>query len=154
MKRLSLHGCNQISTISLRAISNLVNLEFLDLSNCRKLTLDGMLRIGKSCRQLTQVSLASCGDCISDAVVEALVVHLKVLVTVNLSFCPRVGERSLRALANCEKLQSFDASGCVSVTDQAILRLCDGEFNPGLRHLFLDGELVLLICVSCPSSSS
>lgn len=139
MRRLVLHGCNQISTISLRAISHLVNLETIDFSGCNRLTLDGIARIGKSCPKLTQISLASCGDCVTDAVVESLILNSKSLTTVNLSYCGKVGERSLKALSRCERLHFLDLSGCNGINDQAILYLCDGEFRPGLRHLFLGG---------------
>ena len=139
MKRLVLHGCNLISALSLRAISNLVNLEVLDLSGCNKLTIDGISRIGKSCGSLRQISLASCGDCVGDSFVEQLVAHSTSLTTVNLSYCQRVGKRSLRALSRCNKLQFLDLTGCTGVSDQSILHLCDGEFVPGLRHLILAG---------------
>ena len=139
MKRLVLHGCNLISTLSLRAISRLVNLEVLDLSGCTKLTIDGISCVGKSCRNLRQISLASCGDCIGDTFVEQLIVHSMYLTSVNLSYCQRVGKRSLKALSRCKKLHFLDLTGCTGVSDQSILNLCDGEFVPGLRHLILAG---------------
>lgn len=139
MKRLVLHGCTLISKLSLRAISNLVNLEVLDLSGCSKLTLDGISGIGKACRRLVHISLANCGDCVTDATVESLVVNCKSMTSANLSYCPRVGERALKALSRCVMLHSLDLTGCSGVTDQAILSLCDGEFSPGLRHLLIAG---------------
>jgi F-box/leucine-rich repeat protein 2/20 len=135
MKRLNLHGCSQLSSNSLKAISNFINLETLDLSSCTSITIEAS-RIGKACRHLSSLSLASCGHCISDAIVESLVTHASALTSVNISFCPRISEQSLKALSTCKKLQTLDLTGC-GITDQAILHLCEGHFSPGLQHLYL-----------------
>lgn len=135
MKRLNLHGCSQLSSNSLKAISNFINLETLDLSSCSSITIEAS-RIGKACRHLSSLSLASCGHCISDAIVESLVTHASALTSVNISFCPRISEQSLKALSTCKKLQTLDLTGC-GITDQAILHLCEGHFSPGLQHLYL-----------------
>ena len=137
MKHLKLHGCSLLSTLSMKAISNCSNLETLDLSGCTRLTINGAKCIGESCRKISVLSLASCGDCISNAVVEAIVSNLDLLTSANLQFCPKVGERSLKAISACTGLQTLDLTGCSGVTDQAILHLSEGNFVPGLRHLFL-----------------
>ena len=137
MKHLKLHGCSLLSTLSMKAISNFSNLETLDLSGCTRLTINGAKCIGKSCRKISVLSLASCGDCISNAVVEAIVSNLDLLTSANLQFCPKVGERSMKALSKCTGLQTLDLTGCSGVTDQAILHLSEGNFYPGLRHLLL-----------------
>ena len=137
LKHLNLHGCTLLSTLSMTVISKFTNLETLDLSGCNKLTLRGAKRIGKTCTRITTLSLALCRDCINNAVVEALVTNLNLLSTVNLQFCHKVSERSLKALATCTQLQSLDLTGCVGVTDQAILHLSEGNYSPGLRHLLL-----------------
>jgi hypothetical protein len=121
----------------MKAIAHFSNLETLNLSGCNKLTLDGARCVGKACRRITYLSLASCGDCISDALLESLVLHLELLTTANLSFCPKLSERSLKALSSCGHLDTLNLSGCAGVTDRAILHLSEGNFNPGLRHLFL-----------------
>jgi len=137
IKHLNLHGCALISTLSMKAIANFSNLETLDLSGCNKLTLAGSKHIGKSCTKIRVLSLAICGDCISNTVVEALVSNLNLLSTVNLQFCSKVGERSMKALSTCSELQRLDLTGCSGLTDQAILHLSEGNYSPGLRHLFL-----------------
>lgn len=137
MKIINLHGCNLLSTLSLKSISNFSHLEVLDVSGCTKLTFEGVKEIGKSCRKLSVLSMASCGECVSDAIVETLVVHLRLLRSANVSFCPKIGDRSLKALSSCSKLQLLDLTGCIGVTDQSILYLTEGQFKPGLRDLFL-----------------
>ncbi|KAL3775761.1 hypothetical protein ACHAW5_005331 [Stephanodiscus triporus] len=137
LKHLNLRGCSLVSTLTMKAIGNFSNLETLDLSGCDKLTLVGAICIGKACKRLSSLSFSSCGDCINDAMLEVIVNHLEHLSSANLSFCPKVSDRSLKALATCSRLETLDLTGCVGVSDQSILQLCEGHFSPGLRHLFL-----------------
>ena len=137
MKHLNLRGCSLLSTLTMKAIGNCNNLETLDLGGCDKLTLEGAKSIGKSCKWIRQLSFGSCGDCISDAMVEVIVNHLDQLASVNLSHCPKIGDRSLKALSTCNRLDTLDLTGCTGVGDRSILQLCDCHFNPGLRQLYL-----------------
>eukprot|EP00984_Skeletonema_dohrnii_P026743 scaffold16135_cov126-Skeletonema_dohrnii-CCMP3373.AAC.3 len=140
LKHLNLHSCPQVCNLSLVAISNFGALESLDLSGCTKLALTGASHIGKKCRHLSSLSLASCGDCVSNALFEAMILRLAFLKTVNLSFCKKISDRSLKALSKCQHLQTLDLTGCTAVTDTAILLLCEGTYiSPGLRNLFLAG---------------
>ena len=135
MRHLNLHGCNKLSTLSMKAIAKLSNIETLDLSGCNQLTLEGAKCIGKACTSISVLSLS--GDCINNSMVEAIVAQLEFLRLLNLSFCPKLGDRSLRAISGCQRLESLDLTGCVRVTDQSVFHLCEGNFSPGLRHLFL-----------------
>lgn len=140
LKHLNLHACPQVCNLSLIAISNLGALESLDLSGCTKLTLNGASHIGKRCRHLVSISLASCGDCVSNALFEAMILRLIFLKTVNVSFCKKISDRSLKALSKCQHLQTLDLTGCTAVSDQSILFLCEGTYiSPGMRNLLLAG---------------
>lgn len=140
LKHLNLHACPQVCNLSLIAISNLGALESLDLSACTKLTLNGASHIGKRCRRLVSISLASCGDCVTNALFEAIILRLTSLQIVNLSFCKKISDRSLKSLAKCPHLQTLDLTGCTAVTDQSILFLCEGTYvSLGLRNLLLAG---------------
>lgn len=137
LKSLNLHGCFLLKMHALKSISNFRSLELLDLSGCTEITYDGASIIGKCCRKLTVLSLASCGDCVNDAIVETLVKDQKHLRVVNVSFCLSLGNRSMKALSTCKKLQVLDLTSCIGVTDQSILHLSEGEYNPGIQDLFL-----------------
>ena len=39
----------------------------------------------------------------------------------------------------CKELESIDISGCINIDDIALLRLTEGEFNPGLKHIYMIG---------------
>jgi hypothetical protein len=135
MRHLNLHRCKKLSTLSMKAIAKLSSLETLDLSGCNELTLEGAKCIGKTCTRISILSLS--GDCINNSMVVALVAQLEFLRFLNLSFCPKIGDRSLRAIAGCQRLESLDLAGCVRVSNQSVFHLCEGNFSPGLRHLFL-----------------
>ena len=135
LRNLNVRGCTLISTLSMRAISKFANLERLDLSSNNKLTVVGAKCIGRACRKLTHLSLSSCGDCICNGIVDALISGQINLVSTNLSSCKRI--TSLKALATCRSLQSVDLTNCSGITDEAVLQLTEGAFEPGLKALHL-----------------
>ena len=135
LRNLNVRGCTLLSTLSMRAISKFANLERLDLSSNNKLSVAGAKCIGKACRKLTHLSLSSCGDCIGNGIVDALITGQNDLVSVNLSSCKKIS--SLKALATCRSLQSVDLTNCSAITDGAILQLTEGTFEPGLKALLL-----------------
>lgn len=138
IKALNLHGCFQIQTVALASIGRFSALENLVLSGCTKLSADGIAKLSKSCPKITDLSLACCGDCVSDVSMALLVQSMKQLVNVNVSLCRKVGRRSFAALSECPKLRLLDASGCTAVTDDAVMALCSGSgFSPGLECLDL-----------------
>ena len=137
LKRLNLHGCVQISTLALKSIAMLEQLEDLTLSGCVKLTYDGISAIATSCTNIFSISLAHCGDCINDLSIEILCKNLKNLTTINFSYCEQIGRKALNAVASCLKLRRLDLTGCKGVNDDALLSLCDSDFCPGLSALYL-----------------
>lgn len=137
IKYLNLHGCFQISTIVLRSIALLTNLESLILSGCVNLTNKGLSIVALSCPKVTLISFASCGDCINDITVQIITKHMINLSRVNISGCEKIGRRAMDALSKCKDLKWLDLSGCKGLTDLAILPLCEGVFSPGLHALYL-----------------
>jgi hypothetical protein len=149
IRSLNVHGCFQMQTVALASIGRFLALENLVLSGCTKLSADGIAQLAKSCTQISNLSLAGCGDCLSDASMALLAHSMKHLVNVSVSDCRKVGKRSFAALSTCSKLRRLDASGCAAVTDDAVMALCSGSgFSPGLEcldlsHCFMVGDLSL-----------
>ena len=138
IKSLNLHGCFQMQAVALASIGRFSALENLVLSGCTKLSADGIAKLSKACPRVTDLSLAGCGDCVSDVSMAVLAQSMKQLTNVNVSFCRKVGRRSFAALSECPKLRRLDASGCTAVTDDAVMALCSGGgFSPGLECLDL-----------------
>ena len=138
MKQLNLHGCFRVCRVALGALSSLKNMESLALSGCKSLSLEGINEIAKNCRKLSQISLAGCGECVTDAMIEILGASLERLKVLDLSDCIKVGKRSCKSISRCSALSSLNLSGCRKVCNEAILSLGEGTFRPGLRELFLN----------------
>ena len=137
IKSLNMHGCFQIQNVALESIGRFTALETLILSGCTKLTAGGISKLANACPQVFELSLSGCGDCISDASMETLAQSMKLLTTVNVSDCKKIGRRGFVALSGCTRLKRLDASGCSRVTDDAVMSLCSGRFTPGLDLLDL-----------------
>jgi hypothetical protein len=137
MKRLNLHGCFRVCRVALSAISSLHSLESLALSGCTSLSFEGISAIAKSCVKLFHLSLAGCGECVSDSMITAISSFEKLKI-LDLSDCNKIGRRGCKSLSRCSALSSLNLSGCSNVCNEAILMLGEGNFLPGLRELFLN----------------
>ena len=135
MKKFNMHGCFRICLIALKSIASFTELRCLTLSGCTKLVPEGLSVIARSCQHIHQLSLAACGDCITDECVEDLGNHMPCLGLVDLRDCAKVSRKGFTALSKCSQLRQLNVSGCKGVTDDAILILCSESFNPGLDLL-------------------
>lgn len=138
IKKLNLHGCFQISKWAPKAIASMSNLEHLVLSGCTKLTLIGLTAIAKSCKNISFLSFASCGNCITNTIIEVMTDNLRLLQSLILCDCCKIGRKALTGISKCKQLKHLNLSGCKSVTNEAILALCDGIYSPGIKELFID----------------
>lgn len=138
VRKLNLHGCFQISKWALKAIASMSVLEHLVLSGCTKLTIVGLTTIAKSCKNITFLSFASCGNCITNSVIEVMTDNLCLLESLILSDCCKIGRKALIGISKCKYLKHLNLSGCKSITNEAILALCDGTYVPGIKELFID----------------
>lgn len=138
IRHLNLHGCFQVSSFALTSISFMKNLESLVLSGCRSLTFDGIGMIAKECRAISHLSLAGCGKCVRDEMIETICLSLRELKILDLSDCVKIGENSLESITLCHKLSSLKLSGCRNLSNDAILSLGDGKYDPGLEELYLN----------------
>ena len=139
MTKINFHGCFQVSKLALNSLMEMRNLENLVLSSCTDLSLEGMSRMTEICSNISYLSLASCGDCVTNTMLEYISKNLQSLKTLNLMGCEKVGRRGLKALSKCIFLSYLNLSRCTAVTSDAILGLCSGQFEIGLSNLHLDG---------------
>eukprot|EP00636_Phaeomonas_parva_P005942 CAMPEP_0118879012 /NCGR_PEP_ID=MMETSP1163-20130328/18872_1 /TAXON_ID=124430 /ORGANISM="Phaeomonas parva, Strain CCMP2877" /LENGTH=822 /DNA_ID=CAMNT_0006815021 /DNA_START=227 /DNA_END=2692 /DNA_ORIENTATION=+ len=141
VQHLHLHGCFQISTTAMRAIANGLGapLRSLSLSNCPKLTLNGMQALWEHCASLEYLSLNGCGENIVDNFFRPLVRRpaacLRTLELEDAECLTHTGVAYL--VAGCPQLDKLNLSGCVGLNDEAMLHLGESQFYPGLRHLHL-----------------
>lgn len=134
---LNLHGCFHISSISLHAIASMTKLEVLNLSGCTLLTCEGMVKIANSCRYLRYLSLASCGDCITNNMIHRMSPKMLSLNSLDLSYCEKIGRNALKGLSHCTSLISLNLTGCISIINEDILALGEGQFKNGIQELNL-----------------
>jgi len=139
MKKINFHGCFQVGKLALQSLIEMENLEVLVLSSCKALSLEGMSCVTKTCSNISSLSLASCGECVTNTMLEDIAQNLNNLKILNLMGCGKVGRRGLKSLSMCIFLNYLNLSGCKAVTNDAILSLCDNKFSPGLRSLNLVG---------------
>ncbi len=138
MQKINLHGCFQVSNWALKAVSAMTNIEHLVLSGCTKLTSAGLSTLAKSCKHISFLSFASCGDCITNAIIEEVTDHLHALETLILSDCCKIGRKAMIGISKCKKLRHLNVSGCKALTNEAILALCDGDYTSGIRELYIE----------------
>lgn len=137
LKKINFHGCFQLSRIALKSVSEMRQLEVLGLSSCTDLSFEGMSLIVRSCPNIFSLSLASCGDCVTNTMLENITQHLCALKILNLMDCGKIGRRGLKGVSRCTFLSYLNLSGCSGVTNDAILALCSGTLLK-LSDLYLD----------------
>ena len=138
IKRLNLQGCFQLSHSALKAIAMMNSLEYLILAGCTKLAISGLTPIAKSCLNISYISFAACGDCISNEIIQIITQNLKCLRSLILSDCQKINRKALISISRCSQLHHLNLAGCKNVTNEAILELCDGSYAPGLKELFIE----------------
>jgi F-box/leucine-rich repeat protein 14 len=97
-----------------------------------------MAAIARGCGLLQQICLKSCGRCITDEMIKALRPLFLTLTHLDLTGCDNIGILALRELSHFHRLSHLNLSGCTGVDDNGIFALCEGDFHPGIRNLYLD----------------
>ncbi|GMH88698.1 hypothetical protein TrVE_jg986 [Triparma verrucosa] len=139
LKTLNLTGCFQVSTTALKSLSMLTAVENLCLSGCVNLTTQGMGYMADGLDKVRTLSLAFCGDCVSDAMMTRCLKKWTKITSAIFTECEKIGQGSLKALAGCTNLRRLDLTGCHGVDDLALLPLSEATFWPGISALYLTG---------------
>ena len=139
LKSLNLTGCFQVSTVALKSLSMLVNVESLCLNGCVNLTTQGMAYMSDSMKHVQSLSLSYCGDCVSDAMMSRCLKRWTKLRSVTFTECENVGAGTLRGLSHCKNLRRVDLTGCLGVDDIALLPFTEADYWPGVAALYLTG---------------
>ena len=123
VKKLNLHGCFHISKYSIKALSSMKTLEVLVLSSCKTLSSEAVTILFESCVHISMLSLAKCGECICDTMLESIGTNLRNLKVLDITDSVKVGRKGLKSLSRCTSLVSLNLSGCKRVSNEAILGL-------------------------------
>jgi Leucine-rich repeat (LRR) protein len=103
----------------LKEISHLAALTYLNLSENRKVTDEGIKAL-KILPQITRLNLSSCG--ITNIALDYLR-PLSRLESLDLSYCNRITDPALKAIKNLPRLTFLDLQGCVKITNGGLSRM-------------------------------
>lgn len=144
---LHLSGCFQVAKGALYGIAKGTFYEVLtDISfaACPSLDEAAFVALCRKCRQLEKVSLANCGECITEKMIEQLGRNCKHLTHVDLTgSATGVAAGGVRAIVfGCRGLVYFNLTNCLRVDDLCLAPFGDvgsKHFTPGLEVLNFSG---------------
>ncbi|KAL0968389.1 hypothetical protein UPYG_G00266240 [Umbra pygmaea] len=131
LTRLHTVDCPRMTDASLKSMSTLRNLVYLNISHCRVSDL-GMRYVteGPSAFKLRELHLDHCSH-ITDLCIMRLAQKCSKLNHLSVRCCDNLSDSALGWLSGCSSLLSLDISGC-KITDQGLTVLGG---NPGLKKL-------------------
>lgn len=143
---LHVSGCFQVQKGALNCVARSAfahKLLDLNLSGCPKLDDGAFKALMKRLPNLQALSVAHCGESVTDGMVSSVGHHCRRLAKLDLTECVLLEKGGLRSvLLGCRKLVILNLTGCVKIDDFALMPLSEisqGHFNPGLEELVLAG---------------
>ncbi|KAL0485716.1 F-box/LRR-repeat protein FBXL20 [Acrasis kona] len=148
---LDLTFCHQITDVGLQHLSELVNLEVLNLQCCRLITCQGLTHIVQKCKKLVSLNLTGC-DRITLSGIDGQNSGLTKLERLNLMGCKLVSDKCIIKLLSwttklkelvlafsdditddgvtmvadtCQELEHLNLKKCVRITDASVLYICE-----------------------------
>lgn len=103
----------------MKELENVPTLRFLDLSENRNITNEGLARL-KALPQITGLNLSSCS--ITDTGLKHLS-GLPHLAYLNLAYCNKLTGPALKTLESLKNLTYVDIQGCLGITQSALSRV-------------------------------
>ncbi|PAA72694.1 hypothetical protein BOX15_Mlig033201g1, partial [Macrostomum lignano] len=133
LRSLNLRGCQNLNDSAMRAFSyHCVNLERLNLSDCRKLTNEACKHI-RSCQNLLSLKVNSISNISDDGV--RYLAKCERLVELDMSWCNISDEGLTRLAQSCRHLAALQLRGCRDITSHGVAEL--SRHCTGLRVLSL-----------------
>lgn len=127
---LQLNGCyNAVDDTSMRLISGLEHLTFLDVSYAKKLTDKGLMNFNEKTVALQSIVMNDCSGITSLGMIALINSCQQTLLDFEVANNdqPDVNNTFMAKLAMCWNLESLDITGCVNVDDQGFAALSKGE---------------------------
>ncbi|WOK97142.1 F-box protein [Canna indica] len=122
---LNLSGCKNVSDCSLNLIAdNYKELEELNITRCIKLTDTGLQQILLKCSLLQSLNLYALSS-FTDAAYKQIA-RLSHLTFLDLCGAQNLSDQSLACIARCKKLVSLNLTWCVRITDLGVAAIAEG----------------------------
>ncbi|KDO27206.1 hypothetical protein SPRG_07455 [Saprolegnia parasitica CBS 223.65] len=136
LQHVDLTKCVRVDDTALRKL-RWQHLLTLTLTQCTKISSDGVSALAAHCVQLTALVLNEC-TLVDDHALASIGRHLRQLETLKLRNCDRISSGGLqRVCRGCHLLTSLDLTGCGLIDDMGLLAICDGLVK--LQYLWLVG---------------
>ncbi|KAM9816331.1 F-box and leucine-rich repeat protein 13 [Syngnathus typhle] len=164
LRRLHVVECHRMGDNSLKAVSSLRNLQYLDISLCNKVTDKGLFTLAESpsASKLRELNVSYCCQ-ITDAAISVIGHRFTKLSHLNLSYCEQLTDVALESLMG-SSITSLDLSGwniqddglaaleevplkklilaeCINITDVGLENLC--KYLTDLEYVDVSGCLEL-----------
>ncbi|KAJ8382020.1 hypothetical protein SKAU_G00027980 [Synaphobranchus kaupii] len=136
LKSLNLRSCRHVSDVGIGHLAGMtrsaaegcLNLEYLTLQDCQKLTDLSLKHISKGLTKLKVLNLSFCGG-ISDAGMIHLS-HMTSLWSLNLRSCDNISDTGIMHLAmGSLRLSGLDVSFCDKIGDQSLAYIAQGLYQ-------------------------
>lgn len=135
LKYLYMPECYNVTNSTFLMVSNLCQLECLDLSYCRELSPESLTHIGVNLSTLIELHISGCWS-INDSSLEIVAMHNKGLEQVSCASCYALTDASIMVLAkSCSKLKVLNIKGCWRVKDISVITI--NEYCKNLEKLFV-----------------
>ncbi|XP_004602328.1 dynein regulatory complex subunit 6 [Sorex araneus] len=113
----------KVNDESLEVISTHKILKDLSLSECYKITCDGIQALCRGSSILDCLDVSYCPQ-LSDECIKALAIYCVNLTFLSIAACPKITDAAMEILsAKCHYLHILNVSGCILLTDQTLKNL-------------------------------
>ncbi|KAI8142981.1 hypothetical protein BJV82DRAFT_515726 [Fennellomyces sp. T-0311] len=128
IRKLDLNSCWLITDKSMEALGTLRHLEWLDLSNCRKITNQGIRRLLEQNPRIKHLTLSYCKNLTDQAMYYFAKYATDDLESLNLQRCTKITDQGFVHWFNeaphaFARLRTLDLTDCSFLTDKAIAHL-------------------------------
>ncbi|KAF8397176.1 hypothetical protein HHK36_016083 [Tetracentron sinense] len=116
---------NEIDNEGLKSISRCSKLSSLKLGICLNITDEGLIHVGMCCPKLIELDLyRSVG--ITDSGIAAIACGCHGLEMINIAYCEKITDSSLRSLSKCSKLNTLESRGCPRISSVGLVAIAVG----------------------------
>ncbi|CAN6467153.1 unnamed protein product [Victoria cruziana] len=116
---------NEVDDEGLRSFTSCSELRSLKIGICSNITNNGLVHISGSCWKLVELDLYRVAA-VDDTVVGAIAHNCPILQKVNMSYCTKITDGSMKFLSRCHRLSEIELRGCPLVSSAGLASLAVG----------------------------
>eukprot|EP00792_Barthelona_sp_PAP020_P005577 TRINITY_DN2712_c0_g2_i1.p1 TRINITY_DN2712_c0_g2~~TRINITY_DN2712_c0_g2_i1.p1 ORF type:complete len:748 (+),score=266.53 TRINITY_DN2712_c0_g2_i1:27-2270(+) len=126
---ISLSGCEDLTAQAIVDVTSMLGdrLQSLSLRNCRNLLPSDLVPVFTQCPSLTAIDLSKCQKMNSTTIIALCKKFKSSLTSLKIGGCDRIDDKAADSIANLENLTVLDVNRCGSLSNEAVLRIIDGN---------------------------